>query len=135
MTNPQLLMNYERFMIRAVLIKEADTRKQRLSFILFYLCFKGWCPGQDCDYAVVANSCAACPKLECERAECGTLFCYHCKGEWHANQTCDEARGKSMDRMFASASNGLNRSNSLTEIIGAASSSTNEPFKRNILFL
>jgi hypothetical protein len=81
-------------------------------------------------YLVVANSCAACPKLECERPECGTLFCYHCKGEWHANQTCDEARGKSMERMFASAASALNRSGSLTEIIGAASLSTNEPFKR-----
>lgn len=43
-------------------------------------------------YAVIATSCAACPQLKCERPGCGTLFCYHCKGLWHSNQTCDEAR-------------------------------------------
>ncbi|KAI6192160.1 RBR-type E3 ubiquitin transferase [Aphelenchoides bicaudatus] len=112
--NHQLLLSYEKFLVRRVLLTEPDVR---------------FCPGPDCDYAVIANSCAACPKLECERPECRTLFCYHCKGEWHANQTCDEARGKSMERMFASAASALNRSGSLNELIGAASSSTNEPFK------
>ena len=43
-------------------------------------------------YAVIATSCAACPQLKCERPGCNTLFCYHCKGMWHNNQTCDEAR-------------------------------------------
>ncbi|KAM3727676.1 E3 ubiquitin-protein ligase RNF19A [Dirofilaria immitis] len=28
----------------------------------------------------------------CSRQSCGALFCYHCKGPWHASQTCDEAR-------------------------------------------
>jgi E3 ubiquitin-protein ligase RNF19A len=111
--NPQLLLSYERFMVRRVLMLDADTR---------------WCPGPDCDYAVIANSCAACPKLECERPECGTLFCYHCKGEWHSNMTCDDAREKSMERMFASAASALNKAGSMAELIGAASSS--EPFKR-----
>lgn len=45
-----------------------------------------------CRYAVIASNCAACPQLRCERPGCGTLFCYHCKGQWHASQTCDEAR-------------------------------------------
>uniref|UniRef100_A0A0M3JGY4 RING-type domain-containing protein n=1 Tax=Anisakis simplex TaxID=6269 RepID=A0A0M3JGY4_ANISI len=43
-------------------------------------------------YAVIASNCAACPQLKCERPGCGTLFCYHCQGQWHASQTCDEAR-------------------------------------------
>lgn len=43
-------------------------------------------------YAVIATACAACPELRCERPGCGALFCYHCKGPWHASQTCDEAR-------------------------------------------
>lgn len=30
--------------------------------------------------------------LICERPGCNTKFCYHCKQEWHANQTCDAAR-------------------------------------------
>ena len=30
-------------------------------------------------YAVIASSCAACPQLQCEKPECGMLFCYHCK--------------------------------------------------------
>lgn len=46
-------------------------------------------------YAVIASACAACPKLECERTGCGTMFCYHCKSYWHPNQTCDQARDKS----------------------------------------
>ena len=56
---------------------------------------------------MIAQSCAACPQLECGRPGCGTLFCYHCKGEWHPQQTCDEARGKSAERMFASAASAL----------------------------
>ncbi|CAD5230695.1 unnamed protein product [Bursaphelenchus okinawaensis] len=84
----QLLSRYERFMIRKVLITEGDVR---------------WCPAPDCDYAVIASGCAACPQLECQRPGCGTLFCYHCKGEWHANQTCDEARGQSVERIFNAA--------------------------------
>lgn len=43
-------------------------------------------------YAVVATGCAGCPKLKCERPGCGSHFCYHCKAEWHPNQTCDMAR-------------------------------------------
>uniref|UniRef100_A0A1I7S693 RBR-type E3 ubiquitin transferase n=1 Tax=Bursaphelenchus xylophilus TaxID=6326 RepID=A0A1I7S693_BURXY len=101
--DPQLILRYERFMIRKVLITEGDVR---------------WCPAPDCDYAVIASGCAACPQLECQRPGCGTLFCYHCKGEWHANQTCDEARGQSVERMFTAAT----ASNSPTE-------GTNDLFK------
>ncbi|KHJ99740.1 IBR domain protein [Oesophagostomum dentatum] len=72
-----LIEKYEQFSLRRYLMTEADAR---------------WCPAPDCGYAVIATSCAACPQLKCERASCGTLFCYHCKGVWHPNQTCDEAR-------------------------------------------
>ena len=34
-------------------------------------------------YAVIAAGCAECPRLVCEREECGTAFCYHCAGVWH----------------------------------------------------
>ncbi|KJH48986.1 IBR domain protein [Dictyocaulus viviparus] len=72
-----LIEKYEQFSLRRYLLTEADAR---------------WCPAPDCGYAVIAASCAACPQLKCEREGCGTLFCYHCKGVWHASQTCDEAR-------------------------------------------
>ena len=70
---------YERFMLRRVLIAEADAR---------------WCPAPDCGYVVVATGCAGCPKLQCERPGCLTEFCYHCKQIWHPNQTCDAARAQ-----------------------------------------
>ncbi|VDN60684.1 unnamed protein product, partial [Dracunculus medinensis] len=73
--HPDLIEKYENFSLRRVLMTDPDTR---------------WCPAPDCTYAVIATSCAACPELHCEK--CGTLFCYHCKGPWHASQTCDEAR-------------------------------------------
>ncbi|XP_064482458.1 E3 ubiquitin-protein ligase RNF19A-like [Ornithodoros turicata] len=70
---------YETFMLRRVLVTEADAR---------------WCPAPDCGYVVIATGCASCPKLVCERPGCGTAFCYHCKQEWHPNQTCDAARAQ-----------------------------------------
>uniref|UniRef100_A0A0K0FL72 RBR-type E3 ubiquitin transferase n=1 Tax=Strongyloides venezuelensis TaxID=75913 RepID=A0A0K0FL72_STRVS len=78
---PELLEKYENFSLRRVLALDPDTR---------------WCPAPDCDYAVIAQSCAACPQLKCGRIECSTLFCYHCKNIWHESQTCDEARRKRM---------------------------------------
>lgn len=45
-------------------------------------------------YAVIASGCASCPKLKCERPGCESYFCYHCKAEWHPNQTCDMARAQ-----------------------------------------
>ncbi|CAG9534307.1 unnamed protein product [Cercopithifilaria johnstoni] len=74
---PDLIRKYETFALRRVLMMDPDTR---------------WCPAPDCTYAVIATACAACPELRCERPGCGALFCYHCKGPWHASQTCDEAR-------------------------------------------
>uniref|UniRef100_A0A8R1TPQ8 RBR-type E3 ubiquitin transferase n=1 Tax=Onchocerca volvulus TaxID=6282 RepID=A0A8R1TPQ8_ONCVO len=74
---PDLIQKYETFALRRVLMMDPDTR---------------WCPAPDCTYAVIATACAACPELRCERPGCGALFCYHCKGPWHASQTCDEAR-------------------------------------------
>ncbi|CEF63213.1 Zinc finger, RING-type domain and Zinc finger, C6HC-type domain and Zinc finger, RING/FYVE/PHD-type domain-containing protein [Strongyloides ratti] len=80
---PELLEKYENFSLRRVLALDPDTR---------------WCPAPDCDYAVIAQSCAACPQLKCGRIECSTLFCYHCKNIWHESQTCDEARRKRMTK-------------------------------------
>ncbi|VDO94981.1 unnamed protein product [Soboliphyme baturini] len=77
--HPKLIEKYEEFSVRRVLMADQDTR---------------WCPAPDCNYAVIASGCAACPKLRCERTNCGTLFCYHCKMTWHSNQTCDEARAQ-----------------------------------------
>lgn len=74
-----LLAKYESFMLRRVLVTEPDAR---------------WCPAPDCGYAVIARGCASCPKLKCERPGCNTYFCYHCKQEWHPNQTCDAARAQ-----------------------------------------
>ncbi|EFP03670.1 hypothetical protein CRE_19265 [Caenorhabditis remanei] len=74
---PSLMDKYESFSLRRYLMTEADAR---------------WCPAPDCGFVFIATKCAACPQLKCQRPECGTLFCYHCKREWHSNQTCDEAR-------------------------------------------
>ncbi|KAI3410085.1 hypothetical protein GPALN_006447 [Globodera pallida] len=74
---PDLVERYEIFALRRVLSTDPDAR---------------WCPAPDCTYAVIAYSCAACPQLRCER--CDTMFCYHCKNNWHPNQTCDQARAK-----------------------------------------
>jgi len=68
---------YEKFMLRRVLVAEPDAR---------------WCPAPDCGFVVIASGCAGCPKLQCHRPGCDTNFCYHCKQEWHPNQTCDAAR-------------------------------------------
>lgn len=74
-----LIEKYELFMVRRTLITDPDVR---------------WCPAPDCDYCVIATGCASCPLLRCERPGCETLFCYHCKQEWHPNQTCDQARAQ-----------------------------------------
>ncbi|KAI6209928.1 RBR-type E3 ubiquitin transferase [Aphelenchoides besseyi] len=109
--NQALLERYERFMIRRILLTDPDTR---------------WCPAPDCDYACIAQNCAACPQLECGRPGCNTLFCYHCKGEWHPQQTCDEARGKSAERMFASAggSSGQTAAGIVNALSGSSGSSS-----------
>ncbi|XP_037949046.1 E3 ubiquitin-protein ligase RNF19A-like isoform X2 [Teleopsis dalmanni] len=74
---PEIKNRYEDFMIRRYLVSDPDSR---------------WCPAPDCSYAVIASGCASCPQLQCKRPSCGLFFCYHCKSEWHPNQTCDAAR-------------------------------------------
>lgn len=74
---PAAITKYEDFMVRRVLLADPDSR---------------WCPGPDCSYAVVATGCASCPRIRCERPGCDVQFCYHCKAEWHPDQTCDAAR-------------------------------------------
>lgn len=74
---PAAITKYEDFMVRRVLLADPDSR---------------WCPGPDCSYAVVASGCASCPRIRCERPGCDVQFCYHCKAEWHPDQTCDAAR-------------------------------------------
>ncbi|XP_053682134.1 E3 ubiquitin-protein ligase RNF19B-like isoform X2 [Sabethes cyaneus] len=74
---PAAITKYEDFMVRRVLLADPDSR---------------WCPGPDCSYAVIASGCASCPRIRCERPGCDVQFCYHCKAEWHPDQTCDAAR-------------------------------------------
>ena len=74
-----MLYLYESLMLRRVLAADPDTR---------------WCPAPNCTFAVVATGCASCPKISCEREGCDFSFCYHCKAEWHPNQTCDMARAQ-----------------------------------------
>ena len=77
-------LKYEKFMLRRVLVAEPDAR---------------WCPAPDCGFVIIASGCAGCPKLQCHRPGCDTDFCYHCKQQWHPNQTCDAARAqRSMGR-------------------------------------
>lgn len=76
-THPNVISKYEDFMVRRVLLSDPDSR---------------WCPAPDCSYAVIASGCASCPRLRCERPGCDLQFCYHCKAEWHPDQTCDAAR-------------------------------------------
>ena len=77
-----LITKYEEFMLRRVLVAIPDTR---------------WCPAPDCTYAVIASGCANCPQLYCQRPNCNTSFCYHCKQYWHPNLTCEDAALKNMD--------------------------------------
>lgn len=85
--NESYYLKYESFMLRRVLAAEPDAR---------------WCPAPDCGYVVLANGCASCPKLVCGRDGCNTSFCYHCKQEWHPNQTCSAASIQRNKRMINS---------------------------------
>lgn len=78
----QLISKYEEFMVRRVLVSIPDTR---------------WCPAPDCTYAVIATGCANCPQLYCQRPNCNTSFCYHCKQYWHPNLTCEDAALKNLE--------------------------------------
>ena len=95
LNEPKLLEKYETFMIRRYLITEPDAR---------------WCPAPDCNYCVIATGCASCPKLQCGKKTCETLFCYHCKQHWHAHQTCDEARQTRHRSMYNTGTSGSSKS-------------------------
>ena len=84
-----LIHLYESLMLRRVLAADPDTR---------------WCPAPNCTFAVVAAGCASCPKINCEKEGCNASFCYHCKAEWHPNQTCDMARAQRMPTRSSSLS-------------------------------
>ncbi|XP_078664932.1 E3 ubiquitin-protein ligase RNF19A-like isoform X2 [Branchiostoma floridae x Branchiostoma belcheri] len=88
LADPGLMEKYEEFMLRRCLVLDPDSR---------------WCPAPDCGYAVIATGCASCPKLQCLREGCGTYFCYHCKQEWHPNQTCDMARQQRANNLRSSS--------------------------------
>lgn len=72
----QLIDKWEEFTLRRTLSVDPDCR---------------WCPAPDCGFAVIAQGCASCPKIVCGRPGCNTSFCYHCRQEWHPDQTCDDA--------------------------------------------
>ncbi|XP_043263776.1 E3 ubiquitin-protein ligase RNF19A-like [Colletes gigas] len=91
------LEKYEDFMVRRVLAVEPDAR---------------WCPAPDCSFAVIASGCASCPKLRCERPGCDSYFCYHCKAQWHPNQTCDAARAQRAQYYERSSSLSFSQSDS-----------------------
>ena len=76
-------------MLRRILATDPDTR---------------WCPRPNCTYAVIAAGCASCPRIECKHPGCGYAFCYHCKAEWHPDQTCDAARAQRNQQIFGSSS-------------------------------
>lgn len=85
---PTVMKKYEDFMVRRVLLADPDSR---------------WCPAPDCSYAVIATGCASCPRIRCERPGCDINFCYHCKAEWHPDQTCDAARASRQSPMRAAS--------------------------------
>lgn len=85
---PTVMKKYEDFMVRRVLLSDPDSR---------------WCPAPDCSYAVIATGCASCPRIRCERPGCDVNFCYHCKAEWHPDQTCDAARASRHSPMRAAS--------------------------------
>lgn len=87
-TFPTVIKKYEDFMVRRVLLSDPDSR---------------WCPAPDCSYAVIATGCASCPRIRCERPGCDVNFCYHCKAEWHPDQTCDAARASRHSPMRAAS--------------------------------
>jgi len=126
---------YEDFMVRRVLATDPDTR---------------WCPQPDCGYvfkmvqyyfiylfiqffiirfAIIASGCASCPKIRCQRPSCPGVFCYHCKADWHPNQTCDAARtqrkptGSSTDPISSGGVSSSFQPSSSPSIFGLSTSS------------
>lgn len=102
--NKKLIEKYEEFMLRRVLVTITDIR---------------FCPAPDCNFAVIANGCASCPEIKCERPDCNTSFCYHCKQQWHPNKTCEDAAiiNRNVGMMSNTSILNLNRSNSHISLI------------------
>lgn len=101
LNDEELYLKYENFMLRRVIAAEPDAR---------------WCPAPDCGYVVIASGCASCPELKCGRDGCNTTFCYHCKQEWHPNDTCMGAsikRGR--NNPYAFTMSGLVEENALSQ--------------------
>lgn len=116
--NSQLILKYEEFMLRRVLVTIADTR---------------WCPAPDCNYAVIASGCANCPQLYCMRPDCNTSFCYHCKQIWHPNVTCEDAAIQNNQTSIGLLLNSIHIENaqtttqtSSTSTAGTSNASTNK---------
>jgi E3 ubiquitin-protein ligase RNF19A len=61
--------------------------------------------------------------FRCERPGCGSAFCYHCKAEWHANQTCDAARAQRQQQTFRSSSATLSLESAAAAVAGGSTAS------------
>jgi len=48
------------------------------------------CPAPDCPYAeLLQQPRSACEmKFVCQHPDCGRMFCYKCKKQWHPGQEC-----------------------------------------------
>ncbi|XP_044276989.1 E3 ubiquitin-protein ligase RNF19B-like [Varanus komodoensis] len=81
--------------VHQLLLPDAALRDKYEEFLLWRLLAADpgtrWCPAPDCSYAVIAYGCAECPRLICGRQDCGTEFCYHCRGPWHPGSSCEQA--------------------------------------------
>uniref|UniRef100_A0A1I7UKN9 RBR-type E3 ubiquitin transferase n=1 Tax=Caenorhabditis tropicalis TaxID=1561998 RepID=A0A1I7UKN9_9PELO len=71
--DPEFIAKYERFSVRSALIKDPSAR---------------WCPAPDCGFAVIVPNGKKCPKIRCQRPECGIHFCFTCKKPWHEGSPC-----------------------------------------------
>lgn len=49
-----------------------------------------FCPGKDCNFAIIADGFEKCPKLKCLNKDCGIFFCFNCKTKWHSNESCTQ---------------------------------------------
>jgi E3 ubiquitin-protein ligase RNF19A len=98
------MMKYGEFTLRRALAQETDLR---------------YCPAPDCSYAVIASNCAGCPRLVCQRPECGTSFCYHCQQRWHPSMTCDESRRLRIRNLADGSSNELSELGGRTEAMAS----------------
>eukprot|EP00727_Mastigamoeba_balamuthi_P011647 m51a1_g7104 putative C-tail anchored protein (332) ;mRNA; r:57949-59059 len=68
-----LRQRYEQLLLSAALRQMPDLR---------------WCPKPGCGNALLG--CHDCPRMQCDRPGCGTVFCFDCGEEWHAGTTCEK---------------------------------------------